>query len=214
MRMSFVKEVGFWGLCAIFLAFTPLALSQTIKIYPGSFLSFQSGKQFTGAKQGCPQGGGSDGFKRVIWANGWPDEDREISLRDWVDGSNTFSVRETSLITVHADSKRLRHWLVKETRNLYRDSNNIYMATCTTIAILQGDRLDDYLEIDIGVLIGRKPEKGEFVNPITVSPPAYCLKPWYTQRKDSLDQITSQFDCKTIGIENLAQIYQKENLAR
>lgn len=200
-------------LSAAFFSITPHVLAQTVTLYPYSSISFYSNKAGV-TLSACPSGGDFNAFSRVIIANGWYiiQMEKTTESHEGVGSGYEKHNYAYSIQTAHPDSKRVRHWLVRS-QNLRQQEHGVSAESCSTRAILQGEQLDDSLSIDIGVLVGNKPQKGEQIAPIQVIAPVYCLALWPTAKKDSMDTGQKNFDCSTIGISVLAPI-QTENLPK
>lgn len=202
MNLLVERAVGFLGLYVAFFSFTSPALGQITTMYPGSAMLFLGHREGAAISVGCPPGSNASAFANVIIANGWDfnvDGNIERQSRTGAGGSNESSFHEYSLVSIHPESKRMRHWLVTDTYEITRQLG-ITVIQCKGIAVLQGDRLDDGLSIDIGVLVTVKPVKGEQVSPIMVLPPFYCLRPWQTRKKDAFESGIRSFDCGEVGI--------------
>ena len=162
----------FWFLMALF-TFLPVAFSQTTTVYPGSTIVFYSSRDAGVNTSGCPQGGQASAFHRVLNANGWLYSPLLISeIKSGVGSQEESNSKKIQYTTVHPDSKRIRHWTVISNMTISRSSTTT-RTQCDLSAKLEGDSVDDSLEVDIGVLISDKLNKGEQVSPIKVAQPIW-----------------------------------------
>lgn len=195
------------------ISLTPItAFSQAELMYPGSTLLFSSMRQGPDAG-GCAEGGDGNAFIRVVAANGWGFNG--ISLKSSKSGTanQEIHVSEFEYETVHPDQLRLRVWKVTTTISTQRQPG-LVAVTCNTTARFTGDRLDDALEIDIGVQLSSKIKKGEQVNPIILVRPFYCDKNIPSAAKIYGPYGDKKIDCNAIGILGGANkvVQQTENL--
>jgi len=188
--------------------------AQIATVYPGGYISFGSATVVdgNGPFTGCPGGGSFSAFVRLMNANGWyVAPDQSSSESSTTDNGATINSRFKYIATsVHPETKRMHRWIIDETVSSTRRKGGI--SSCRTGAVLQAERVDDAINVEIGVRLTNPLNKGEQVAPISVGVPRHCSLPWGSRSSDQPNGETFIFDCVQLGISPKT-VSQEKNLS-
>jgi len=182
-----------------------VVMAQNVLMYPDSKLVFFSSRSGTSAIQ-CPEGGDSQAFIRLVNANGWNIRTHGgVKTRTGAGSASEDIINQSEAFTVHPKENRMRRWLISTQTSIRRGPDSFADIQCQTTATLQGEVLNEALEVDIGIKLTKaRIKRGEQVAGISLTRPFYCDNRWPFTPKEYGDFEIRSFDCSSIGLSPTA----------